>query len=139
MENKEQKEFAYNVYGVRIVKCCASCELGEYCDFSIERPKRLCLNGRGIRSIGDVCKDWRMEEKKRKGSKASLMTMQALGNAKVKSPSYIKFIREKLTKLDIELNNNVTISAAEAAQIFRKRVQEWKEEYEHKFGSRYYG
>ena len=102
MENLEQKEFAYNVYGVRIVKCCASCELGEYCDFSIERPKRLCLNGRGIRSIGDVCKDWRMEEKKQKGSKVSLMTMQALGNAKVKSPAYIKFIKEKLTKLDIE-------------------------------------
>ena len=139
MENLEQKEFAYNVYGVRIVKCCASCELGEYCDFSIERPKRLCLNGRGIRAIGDVCKDWRMEEKKRKGSKASLMTMQALGNAKVKSPAYIKFIKEKLTKLDIELKNDVTISAAEAAQIFRKRVQEWKEEYEHTFGSIYYG
>ena len=67
------------------------------------------------------------------------MTMQALGNAKVKSPAYIKFIREKLTKLDIELNNDVTISSAEAARIFRKRIQEWKEEYEHTFGSRYYG
>jgi hypothetical protein len=80
-----------------------------------------------------------MEEKRRKGSKVSLMTMQALGNAKVKSPTYIKFIREKLIKLDIELNNDVTISAAEAGKIFRKRIQEWKEEYEHTFGSRYYG
>lgn len=138
MENKEQKEFAYNLYGVKVKKCCASCEwrtpdAGQ----TAKVPRRICMRGHGVHSFSYLCTDWRIEETcKDKNPRVSLQTMRAIGNGRVKKPAYIKFMQQKLQELDNELNAS-GMSSKICAKEQRARIQSWIAEYESLYGSRY--
>jgi hypothetical protein len=140
MENKEQKEFAYNLYGVKVKKCCASCEWrcpdAGHMDAKT-KPRRICMKGHGVHYSDYLCTDWRMEETcKDKNPRVSLQTMRPIGNGRVKSPAYIKFVQLKLQELDNELTAS-GMSSKMCNNIQKEKMQQWTVEYEQLYGSRY--
>lgn len=136
MENK--KEYAYNLHGVKVVKCCASCEFRcPDAGHATKTPRRLCLNGRGTHYLNYLCRDWKMEETSRRDKPIiSLWSMQPRGDGRVKRPDYIKFMQQKLEALDKELNAS-GMPSKECGKLQRDRVHEWICEFEMTRGSRF--
>lgn len=157
-----KKVFTTNKHGLKIVKCCASCE---HCgrDETKERA-RLCMIGKGVHSNDYLCEDWKIEKTPRdKQHKAarSLNDVMLEPTGGVKKPDYIRFVQVKLDELEQHLCNKkpeytklVEKSLKARGEAVNKKVvipkvnrmlKEYHEryiaalpsEYESKHGSRY--
>ena len=79
-----KKEFTRNAKGVRIVKCCASCQ---HCDFDgIREHVRICKNGHGEHANDYLCKEWTIRKK--------LDDVELKADGRIKKPSYIMWLKE---------------------------------------------
>jgi hypothetical protein len=87
-----KKEFTRNAHGVRIVKCCASCQ---HCGIDSVRDQiRICCNGHGEHFNDYLCNDWTIRKK--------LDEVESKADGKIKKPSYIMWLKEQVSKLSDE-------------------------------------
>ena len=87
-----KKEFTRNAKGVRIVKCCASCQ---YCGIDgVREQVRICKNGRGEHANDYLCNDWTIRKK--------LDEVELKADGRIKKPSYIMWLKEQVSKLSSE-------------------------------------
>ena len=87
-----KKEFTRNAKGVRIVKCCASCQ---HCGFDgVREQVRICKNGHGEHANDYLCKDWTIRRK--------LDEVELKADGRIKKPSYIMWMKEQVSKLSDE-------------------------------------
>lgn len=156
------KVFTTNAHGLRIVKCCASCE---HCGRDETKElARICKIGNGVHSNDYLCEQWEMEKTPRDKQHADAMALKDVmlrptGN--VRKPEYIRFVQERLEELDRNLLNKkkefaelvkadmeargVEIDDKAVAQKVKTMLKEYHsryvsafpQEYESKHGSRF--
>lgn len=113
-----KKEFTRNAKGVRIVKCCASCQ---HCGIDgVREHVRICKNGRGEHANDYLCNDWTIRKK--------LDEVELNADGRIKKPSYIMWLKEQVSKLSKE-----NLDSRTHAMI----VNHLPERYEEILGTRY--
>ena len=113
-----KKEFTRNAKGVRIVKCCASCQ---HCGIDgVREQVRICKNGRGEHSNDYLCNDWTIRKK--------IDEVELKGDGRIKKPPYIMWLKEQVSKL-----SNENLDSKTHAMI----VIHLPERYEKILGTRY--
>lgn len=110
---EKQKVFVRNNYGIKIVKCCASCE-----HKALDNRSRLCTIGEGIVASSHCCKNWQMAEAYKQAGK---------GGGVVKKKDYLDFVINRLE----ENAGRHSISS----RPNRESVVTLRKEYLSKFGS----
>lgn len=86
------KEFTTNKYGVKIVKCCASCQ---HCEADKLRDDlRICMGGHGNHANNYLCDDWSMNSK--------IDELKISGDGRIKKPTYFAWLKDQVDKLNYE-------------------------------------
>ena len=113
-----KKEFTRNAKGVRIVKCCASCQ---HCGIdSVREQIRICGSGHGEHFNDYLCNDWTIRKK--------LDEVESKADGRIKKPSYIMWLKEQVNKL-----SNENLDDKTRTMIINKLPKR----YEEIFGTRY--
>ena len=113
-----KKEFTRNAHGVRIVKCCASCQ---HCGIdSVREQIRICGIGHGEHFNDYLCNDWTIRKK--------LDEIESKADGKIKKPSYIMWLKEQVSKLSDENLDDKTRTMI---------INKLPKRYEEIFGTRY--
>ena len=113
------KVFTTNDNGVRIVKCCASCE---HCSSDGREVIRICMAGHGERPNTYLCKDWEIQQTLRKDAKYSLKTMQLKADGRVIRPEYVAFVKQQIEELSHQNLDpyDIKLMAAHFPEIFER-------------------
>lgn len=77
-----EKETTTNVFGITIVKCCASCANKM---FTSNEKKRDCIFGEKNLPTSYLCKQWKMAKGLERAGK---------GNGRVRKPDWYRYLRE---------------------------------------------
>ena len=113
-----KKEFTRNAHGVRIVKCCASCQYHGI--DGIREQIRICGIGHGEHFNDYLCNDWTIGKK--------LDEIESKADGRIKKPSYLMWLKEQVSKL-----SNENLDDKTRTMIINKLPKR----YEEIFGTRY--
>lgn len=108
---KTPKLYETNQYGVKIVKCCASCKKRV-----LDNRIRICMAGEGGVPASYLCNNWVMNPNLEKAGK---------GDGKVKKYDYLLYVLKQFE------DDEAKAIAASTARLFykRKSLADIREEY----------
>jgi hypothetical protein len=102
-----KKEMVLNSHGVRIKKCCASCQ---HKNIGKSENQRICMLGEGEVKKTYLCADWEMSDTCKE------YKMNAQG--RIKKPHYIEWMKQRVSEI-----NKRDITEEEAVKILEERNQ----------------
>lgn len=113
------KTFTRNKYGVRIVKCCASCRFKQ-----LDNRSRLCTSGEGTVPASYLCQGWEISPS---------LDNVGKGNGDVKKAEYLKY---SITRLFNDYNESVT-DKQKGIRHKWLTIADVRDEFQRKYGDIY--